>query len=48
VNLWPGVDGAVVDDGVDNADGFVGVLLDGLHSCWCLRWLALLLLSGCL
>jgi len=48
VNLWPGVDGAIVDDGVDSADGFVGVLLDGLHSCWCLRWLALLLLSGCL
>jgi hypothetical protein len=39
VNLWPGVDGA---------DGFIGVLLDGLHSCWWQRWLALLLLSGCL
>jgi hypothetical protein len=48
VNLWPGVDGAAVADGVDNADGFVGVLLDGLHSCWWQRWLALLLWFGCL
>jgi hypothetical protein len=34
LNLWPDVDGAAVADSVDDDDGSVGVLLDGLHSCW--------------
>ena len=48
MNLWPVIDEAAVVDVVDDADGSVGVLLNGLHSCWWQRWLALLLLSGCL